>query len=275
AAGMKGLMVVKLWPEAMTVNTLQTAGFAQYVDVFDDKVFVSEGSGGFSIWKYKGHGQLVPMGKYCSKDMLSVRQGKIYASGRYAVLLCKNSFEVLEIEEPQNPKKAAEYSLEHTVYGDQMSEGCVDGRYACVFKHSFGMRWLDLGAEPQHMFTDVYFSKRCSLSSGIAALDDQFLVTFEGGYRLIAPMEENIESMDLISYGGDITGKPRIYGDYLFISDRISSRIEVVNIKDPQEPRLYDKLKTEGNPGAVSMYNNALVIPDGYNGLLIYDNYFK
>lgn len=88
-------------------------------------------------------------------------------------------------------------------------------------------------------------------------------------------METGLESKPLITYGGEVIGKPVVFGNTLFVSDRPGSQIAVVNIAKPENLILLDTLHTGGTPGRVAVHNGALVIPDGYHGLLVCDHYFQ
>ncbi|MDD5603901.1 MAG: hypothetical protein PHG48_07520 [Eubacteriales bacterium] len=45
------LATVKNRPEIVEINTIKANGIAYYVSVYDGFVYLSEGAGGFSIWK--------------------------------------------------------------------------------------------------------------------------------------------------------------------------------------------------------------------------------
>jgi len=53
----------------------------------------------------------------------------------------------------------------------------------------------------------------------------------------------------------------------------VQSAIAIVDITDLHRPRLLSHFPTAGNPGTVVVRNEALIIPDGRNGLLVYDDF--
>ena len=69
------------------------------------------------------------------------------------------------------------------------------------------------------------------------------------------------------------SGKPSVFGNGLFLASRVQSAIAIVDITDLHHPQLLSHFPTAGNPSAVVVRNEALIIPDGHNGLLVYDDF--
>lgn len=282
AAGMAGLKIVQLWPRIKELGSIHTQGFALSVAVREDLVFVAEGLAGFSIWRYTSPDRLHLLGRYHEAGLPSVRRVTSYDRGRYAIVECKQNFIVLDVSDPTAPCKAAELGAA-TLYGDQTGQGLVDGRYTCV-SGLMGIRWLDLSASGQEIDTgikladaDMYY-----FSAGVASLRNQVLATYPGGYRLASALETGLQDKPTIIYAAEVLdkrreaqGKPRVYGNGLYVSRRIGSQIDIVDITDPIHPRLLRQLHTVGSPGGAVVRGQALLIPDSYNGLLVYDNFVE
>ncbi|MDI9584553.1 MAG: hypothetical protein QM473_10075, partial [Acidobacteriota bacterium] len=64
-----------------------------------------------------------------------------------------------------------------------------------------------------------------------------------------------------------------VYGQGLFLASRVQSAIAIVDITDLDYPRLLRHLPTGGNPGTLVVRDQSLLIPDGRNGLLVYDDF--
>ncbi|MFW9847277.1 MAG: hypothetical protein ACFFD6_11040, partial [Candidatus Thorarchaeota archaeon] len=64
-------------------------------------------------------------------------------------------------------------------------------------------------------------------------------------------------------------GKPCIFGDRLYVSNRPQGRVSVVDISDLEAPKLVDSLELEGNPGRIIVHGDIALIPAGYQGLLV------
>ena len=69
--------------------------------------------------------------------------------------------------------------------------------------------------------------------------------------------------------GHELSGKPSIYGSRLYVSNRFWGKVSVVDISRPEKPKLLRSFQLDGNPGIAVEHNNMLIIPGGYQGLLV------
>ncbi|MBI4977147.1 MAG: hypothetical protein HZC28_06665 [Spirochaetes bacterium] len=274
AAGMSGLKVVKLWPEIEEVTTIRSTANIFYVSVYKDKAYISEGLNGMSIYQYEGKGQLRKIGAFRQENMGQVRQSVACEGGNYVLVEHMNVFDIVDVSNPESPVTAASYRA-GIIYYDQIGLGMIDNRYACVHCHIKGIRWLDLLRNKKEIDTGLTVNSRFTIEGGVAALGKNMLVMDRGGYRLAGPLETGIEKKPKITFGGKLLGKPSVYGTYLFVSDRITSRVGIVNISDLQKPVLIKEIGTKGNPGRAVVHEGSLLIPDAHNGLIIYDDFVR
>jgi hypothetical protein len=196
----------------------------------------------------------------------------IYGNEQYAVLQVGNKFEVLDVSDPRKLCRVAEHQAA-IIYGDQMSHGDLGGRYACVWGHVNGIRWLDFAAPGVEINTSVNLTDRYSFFAGIVSLGDQFLCTFPGSYRLAEPLDMNLDAKPAYSFEGRFLGKPSVFGNGLILTSRVNSAVAIVDIADLKHPRLLSEFSTAGNPSTAVVRKDALIIPDGRNGLLVYDDF--
>ena len=64
-----------------------------------------------------------------------------------------------------------------------------------------------------------------------------------------------------------LRGRPVLYRDRLYVSDCRRGDVAVVDLSDPEKPILIEHFNVPGNPGRLVLHNDALVIPNGYEGL--------
>jgi len=210
--------------------------------------------------------------------MSSVRQGIVYEDGIHAIIQCGQKFFVLDVSDSANPVKLTEYSG-GMIYGDQI---CTDSilsngtRYTCAINYPSGIRLFDLSKTGTAVDTGLNISPTTSdFREGIVAVGDKFLITFKGSYRLADHTDRNLESKPAITYGGSMIGKPRVFGNGLYITDRATGYIQIVDITNINSPNLLKTLNIGGNPGGAAVYNGALIVPCGHKGLLIYDDFIN
>jgi hypothetical protein len=154
-----------------------------------------------------------------------------------------------------------------------MSRGDVGGRYACVSGHVNGIRWLDFAAAGEAINTGIDLVDYYSHLAGIVSLGDQFLCTERGGYRLAKPLDTDLDKKPAYRFTKHFLGKPSVFGNGLFFASRAESTIAIVDITDLHHPRLLTYFSTAGNPSTVLVRNGALIVPDGHNGLLVYEDF--
>ncbi|MAS93791.1 MAG: hypothetical protein CMO55_11420 [Verrucomicrobiales bacterium] len=272
AAGAGGVRVVKLWPEIREISHMPTEGFAVDVSVAGEHVYVSENTAGLSVWRLDESGDLSLVSRFEPERKQAVRQGRVYADGTRALIQSGQHFFVLDITDPANPTQIAEHKVS-ILYGDQMSQGTIDGRYACVWGHNTGIRWLDFAKEGEAINTGIDLSERYYFSAGVVPVGDQFLCPTRGGYRLVKALDTDLDDKPVYKFGGYFLGRPTVDEDLLILTTRLNSGVAIVDISNKEEPHLVKEFPTAGNPNTALVKDGALIIPDGHNGLLIYDDY--
>lgn len=271
AAGAAGLHAVQLWPEIKVLATLPTDGFAMDVKVLGEMVFVAEGRGGLSIW-HRGDGAAVErVGRYAVPGQ-SIKQVVVPVPGRYALLhVGQNTLQIVDVANPAQPRLVMKDSRLGLLYGDQITHGLIGSRYASCFWHVTGFYWYDLYGAPTPAYTGDNYAQRLSAENGAAVLGDALLVTYAGGYFVLAPKETRPpEALPRFGIEGRrLDGKPSIFGNRLYVSNRFWGRVTRVDISKPEAPRCLDALDLDGNPGRVVERNGKMIIPAGYQGLLV------
>ena len=271
AAGGSGLHIVQLGPELKKLGEYATKGFAMDVKVLDDRVYVAEGTGGLSIWRREGQSQLVEIGRYRAEGA-TIKQVVVPPPGKYALLgVGANILQVVDVSAPSDVRCILRDSRLGLLYGDQIADGLLEGRYACAFWHVSGLYWYDLYGGPRPVYTGDNYGHRFDAQNGVALLAREALVVWRGKYFLL-DRKETRPPEALPQYGVegcDLSGKPCVFGDRLHLSNRFTGKVTVLDIADIRKPRLLASYELEGNPGRVGMHKGVVVIPAGYQGLLV------
>lgn len=272
AAGAAGLHEVRIWPEIKKKREYETVGFAMDVKVLGDRVFVAEAKGGLSVWERKRSGSLVQVGRY-RVPRYSVRQVVVPPPGKYALLhVGPRALHIVDVSDPAQPRLALKDAHPGLMYGYNITEGLLDGRYACCsWCYRSGYYWYDLYGGPAPVFSGDNYNLRVGAENGMALLEDKALVVHRSKYFLL-DRKETRRSGSLPMHGipgHDLSGKPSIYGSRLYVSNRIWGKVSVVDISTLEKPRLLRSFQLDGNPGIAVEHNNTLIIPGGYQGLLV------
>ena len=76
----------------------------------------------------------------------------------------------------------------------------------------------------------------------------------------------------LPAYGAEgvrLAGRPSAAGNLLALAQRPDRQVSLFDITDISHPRLKRQYSLEGHPGACAFWKGRLVIPAGYQGLLV------
>ncbi len=273
ACGADGLHLVRLWPRIERLAAHPTEGFAVDVRVSNGRVFVAESAGGLSIWCVGDAGELTLEGRYRPRRR-PVKQVVVPPPGKYALLQVGSTYlHIVDVSDPARPKLALSDKRRGLLYYDQIMDGLVSGRYACAFWHVTGLYWYDLYGGPRPRYTGDNYRQRIGSANGLAAFGDKTLAVCRGGYALIERSERRpLNALEIRRAPGcRLIGKPSICGRRLYVSNRPTGKVWVVDVSDIERPKLLRSLATPGNPGRVVEHRNAIIVPDGYEGLRVYD----
>ena len=272
AAGAAGVHEARIWPKIEKLCEYETVGFAKDVEVLGNRVFVAEGKGGLSIWERGRDGLLAQVGCY-RVPSYAVQQVVVPPPGKYALLhVGPNALHIVDVSEPAQPRLLLRDVHAGLMYGYNIAEGLLDGRYACCgWNYSSGCYWYDLYGGPRPTSSGDSHEICLYDRDGMALVDERALVIHRGKYLLLDRTDTRPVE-DLTTYGipgHALCGKPSIYGTRLYVCNRILGKVSVVDISNLDEPKLLRSFQLRGNPGIAVEHKDTLVIPAGYQGLLI------
>ena len=272
ACGGAGIHVVRLWPAIERLAVQATEDFATDVAMLDYRVFVAEGAGGLSIWKLSARNQLAPQGRYRVADQ-RVRHVASPSPGRYALVQVGESrLHIVDLSDAGAPKLALQDTRFGLLYGHQIMAGLVEDRYAAVFWHVSGLHWYDLGG-PAPAYAGQHQPGRFNPQDGVLVVGNRVLVMRNSGYVMFN--REDKQPLDEMPPQAiekhRVRGQPTLLGQRLYVADRATGEVNLLDVSDLSKPKLVQSFVTPGNPGRIVAATKGFVIPDGYNGLLVYD----
>ena len=271
AAGMSGIRTVQLWPDIKELGSYKTDGFAFDAGTLGDYAYVADGSGKVSAWKYKGNGILEKVSVYENEKKYPVLKLEILPSLKKAMLQSgMSTLEIIDLENPDEIKKIFIYSGKGYI-NRVLGAGLLQNRYVCAAWHVSGLCWFDVSCNPP-----VYTEKMLKGGiSGAVCLDNSYLAFNYSGLR-----KGNLDSTDLntlpiilndrdVFSGGDIARSENT----IIIAARKDGLVTILDITQSDNPKIIKKIPTKGNPGKSFFFKKSLIVPDGYEGLRVYDNF--
>jgi hypothetical protein len=268
AAGSGGIHLVQISPEIRHLSQFDTDGFAMDVEVQGDQVYVAEDKGGLSIWQRAGHDNLEALGRY-RPARGSVRSVVIPPLGRYALLQVDLSIlEIVDVTNPATTRRVSRDSGHGFLY--HVGDDVIDDRCVCVLWQLSGLRWYDLYGRNGPTFSGDQYPHRLGSDGTVAAGSDRLVIT-RGGLVQIGPNERRPpEELGIQRVGGQrLSGKPRRYGDRLYLADSRTGDVTILDISNSERPGLIERMNLPGNPSSVVRHQGVMVIPNGYEGLWV------
>ncbi len=272
AGGMGGIL-------AVSAQTMQecfhaaTDGPALDIARYEETLLVAEGNAGLSIWKINNN-TLNKITVFTTEKQ-SVRQVVVSENGRYALLHvgCMKLY-IIDITDPWHPcLKLSESSSIGQIYDHHISTVGVDGRYYSCFWNASYCKWFDLGADEPRLMPWVQhhlgFSNGITASGSLSATD--FLLINRGGYAMLdSSTATDFATVGVTQIPGtSISGKPYIWDNILFVSNRVRGQVYIIDISDFSNPRLLRELQFSGYPGLVSAFEGRIAIPLDNQGIAI------
>ncbi len=281
AAGQGGFHIVSVSPKFERVYVEPTKDRVLDVYARGDYVYVAEGTQGLAIWRKAARGRLALVGRYEVEGEF-VRQVVVSESGDLATLIVgAHSIQIVDVQDPGSPVLVFREHGQGILTGDNIIDSLSSNGVAGVFWHKSGhyhkptdrIRWYDLESLESISLLEETSLGRIKTANGVASMDGLILVVGNGGYRIVDELERgDFRSIPLRKAPGvSLIGKPTVYRDRLYVSHRAGGEIEVLDIQEFDQPKRIKTIITRGNPSRIVPHGNQLLIPGGYEGLLIYD----
>ena len=189
-------------------------------------------------------------------------------AGRHAVVSNRGRYFILDAQTLVPTGK----SFSHCPgWGRYVAEDVVGGRYLALHGCNSGFGWIDLGgAEP----CEIGYSRvnKCGQADNACAFrGDRLLRMSRGTLQLLRPGQAAEETpWKGVAVPGKCTGYPSWDGgNRLALTSRIGRAVAMVDVTDETKPRVLWQEKLAGNPDRSFFFEGRLVVPCGYQGLLI------
>lgn len=272
ACGSDGLHHLKLWPEFKLLDRTPTPGFAVDVKRHDDLLYTAEGLGGLGIYRITDAG-LTQLGRLTFRSQ-SVKQVVLAPELQQVVIdVGAATLMVVDVSDPTRPKELMQAKYLGLLYGYNIADGLFEGRYAACMWHATGVYWFDLQAAPP-VFSGDHYPHRMHTSNGLAVLPNgrEGIQTISGNAYTLLSRQEQRPPNELPRYGLDgvyLGGKPVLVGNHLYVTERDSGRVAILDVTDLTRPKLIQRFESEGNPCLATEQDGYAVLPMGYQGLWV------
>ena len=271
ACGADGLHAVKLGEELKQAAVHRGKGEVCHVSRTGNRLFTAEGKEGMAIYEIGANLRLIELGRLTVPGQ-GVKQVVAPTPGRFALFHCGGAtVYIADVSDPTKPKLVLKDSQVGLFYGDQLVDKLFDNRFLVAFWQRSGPAWYDISGAKSKLSGNTPDTTLYSWTDGACALGGKLLIVKRGKLSLLDSNERRNAS-DLPAYGVDnlrLVGRPSAGGNVLALSSRHQREVWVLDISDIARPRLKRHYSLFGHPGACAFWNNRVVIPAGYQGLLV------
>jgi hypothetical protein len=271
ACGAAGLHAVKLGEDLKQAAVHRGKGDVCYVSRSGNRLYTAEGKEGMAIYEIGADLHLTELGRLIVPGQ-GVKQVVAPAPGRFALFHCGGATAyIADMSDPAKPKLILKDSQVGLFYGDQLVDKLFDNRFLVAHWQRSGPAWYDIGGAKPVLAGNTPDTTLYSWTDGACALGDKLLIVKRGRLVLLDPNERRNAS-DLLAYGVEklrFVGRPSVGGNVLALSSRHQREVWSLDIADITHPRLKRHYALFGHPGACAFWNDRVVIPAGYQGLLV------
>lgn len=271
ACGAAGIQAIRLGDKLEPVMTHRGQGDAWHVSVAGKRLVSAESAEGLAIYDIGDDLHLTEVGRLMIPGQ-AVKQAAAPAPSKFAILHCGSSaIYIADLTDPKNPKVALKDSQVGLFYGDQLVDELFDGRYLCAHWHRSGPGWYDVSGPVPKWAGNTPDTSNYSWTDGGCAMNGKLLIVKRGKYSILNPNEQRSAS-ELPAYGISgtyLNGRPSVSGSTLVVTSRHQRTVQVVDISDVSHPKLARKFEIPGHPGASAFWQDRMLIPAGYQGLLL------
>lgn len=271
ACGSAGIHAVQLGKILKPVSVTPGKGEVMHLAVSGSRLYAAENDAGLAIYDIGPEWKLTEIGRLKLKGR-NIKQVACPAPGRFALYHWGSAaVQIADLQDPAHPKVALHDSQVGLFYGDQLVPELLGGRYLVAHWHRSGPAWYDVsGEKPVHQ-GNTPDERLYSFSDGACVLGDKLLITKRGKLQLLDPGDQReVSQLPAIAVPGHyLRGRPSTNGKQLALSRRPDQRVELFDITDLHHPKPVGEYDLTGHPGACRFWNNQLLIPAGYQGLLL------
>lgn len=271
ACGSSGIHAIRLGERLEPVSVTQGQGDVMHLAVSGTRLYAAENAAGLAIYEISPEYKLTEIGRLKVKGR-SVKQVACPEPGRFALFHCGSAdVQIADLQDPSHPKVVFRDAQVGLFYGDQLVPEMMGGRYLVAHWHRSGPAWYDVSGNQPVYKGNSPDERLYSFADGACVLGQKLLITKHGKLQLLDPGDQReVSRLPAIKVPGyHLRGRPSTDGKLLAISRRPDRQVALFDISDLTQPKPVREYQLKGHPGACRFWNGRLVIPAGYQGLLI------
>ena len=278
ACGDAGFYVVEILPEGQGWRErCKVEGPEHVYDVsrFGDRLYAAEGPAGIGVYDISSPEPReiarlpqLPNGRRFAFWVTAIDETRLFCSDRHRWFL-------YDISKFPDFKPMLSCRGGCPGWDKYLMDRPIGGRYMAFNNAHHGIRWYDVVAGTETFETKKNFT---TLLNGLCAMDGNRAILTKGtGYTLLQPNEDDPADGSSWTFtrlpwvGGNrpVAGMPRSDGRRVVLTSRIARQASLYDFSDPARPVAKGAWSFSGNPDQAVFHRGRVVIPCGYEGLLL------
>ena len=258
----RGIEPVRHWPIAWCYDARRSG----------DLLVTAEGDDGVGVYRITPELDLVKLGM--AKGMNAQRIW--LAKGcRFALTTAHGgAVYFVDLADPAKPQMVLRHVQPGMVYSDLVSHELFGGRYLLQNWHVGGFAWYDVSGDKPVVAQSTFKSAGAGkLTSGVASYRGRAFVFTTGRRFVLAEPNQPppVDRWPTYAFPAPGVGMPRFDGDILAVSSRSRGTVALFEMRSPTDIRPLPErtYQLSGCPETVDFWCHRLVIPAGYQGLLL------
>jgi hypothetical protein len=271
ACGAAGIQSVHLGETLEPVGITPGRAEVFHVAVSGDRLYAAESGGGLGIYQIGPRQVLTEIGRLKLAGQ-NVKQVACPPPGRFALFHCGSAqIQIADVSDPTRPRIVFRDSQVGLFYGDQLVPELIGGRFLVAHWQRSGPAWYDVAGVVPTLLGNSPDERLYSWTDGACAFDGKLLIVKAGKLQLLEPgdMREVSRLPAFGIEGNRLSGRPSTKGTMLALARRHEKMVQLLDITDIEHPKMKRGYTLRGHPGACAFWNGRVVIPAGYQGLLL------
>ncbi len=271
ACGEAGIQAIRLGDRLKPVSVTPGKGEVFHLAVSGDRLYAAENAAGLAIYRIEPSLKLTELGRLRVPGR-NVKQVSCPGPGRFALFHGGGAeVQIADVRDPAKPSVVLRDSQVGLFYGDQLVPELMGDRYLVAYWHRSGPGWYDVSGDQPVILGNSPDERLYSFTDGACALGGQLLIVKHGKLQLLNPGDmRDVSRLPAVAVPGRyLRGRPSTDGRLLAIARRPDRQVSLFDISNLEKPRPLRDFQLRGHPGACRFWNGRLVIPAGYEGLLV------
>ncbi|MDF1813441.1 MAG: hypothetical protein P1V20_14685 [Verrucomicrobiales bacterium] len=271
ACGAAGIQAIALGESMKPLSVTRGKGEVFHVAVSGDRLYAAENKAGLAVYQIGSDYELTEISRLVDGGR-SIKQVACPPPGRFALFHGGTSqASIADLKDLAEPKIVLRDSQVGLFYGDQLLPEKMADRFLVAYWHRSGPAWYDVSGDVPVAIGNTPDESLYSFADGVCLYQEKLLMVKRGKLHLLEPGEmRNVATIPSIAVPKvHFRGRPTTDGKTLALSRRPDQVVQLFDISDIEKPKLLKSYQLEGHPGACGFWNGRLVIPAGYQGLLM------